>query len=261
MSPVLDAIPLWALPVLTTLVTLLVIEAGYRLGAWRRRQSDEEKEAPVGTAVAAALGLLAFLLAFTFGLAASRFEARRTVLIDEANAVGTAYLRAALLPEPHRTSVRRLLLEYVDVRLAAAEEGTVEPSASRSEELHNQLWSEVVAVAELDPRSVPTGLFIESINDLIDLHTVRLTAAVRSRIPGTIWAALFSVAAVTFWAMGYYSGLTRTRRSLSSLAVVLSFVITIWLIADLDRPQQGLIRVSQQAIIDLRNSMRPEGGI
>lgn len=256
----LDALPLWGLLLATTAAALLVIEGGYRLGRWRRERTDQEKEAPVGTAVAAALALLAFLIAFTFGMAASRFEARRSVLLDEVNAIGTAYLRAGLLPEPHRTSVRRLLREYVGIRLAAVEQGSIEAGARHSEEIHLRLWSEVVAVAEHDPRSIPIGLFIESINDLIDLHTLRLTAASRSRIPITIWTALFSVAAVTFAAMGYYGGLTRTRRSLASLAVVLPFAITIWLIADLDRPGGGLLRVSQQPMIDLRNSMTQDAG-
>jgi hypothetical protein len=96
----LDAFPLWGLFTVTIVVILLAIEGGYRLGRWRSHRTDQEKETPVGAAVAAGLGLLALLVAFTFGLAASRFEARREVLLDEVNAIGTAYLRAGLLPEP-----------------------------------------------------------------------------------------------------------------------------------------------------------------
>jgi len=253
----LDTVPLWGLVTVTIVVTLLAIEVGYWFGLRRSQGTDQEKETAVGTAVAAALGLLAFLVAFTFGLAASRFETRRAVLLEEVNAIGTAYLRAGLLPEPHRTSVRRLLQEYVDIRLTAVKKGSIEVGRQRSEELHGRLWSEVVAVAERDPRSIPIGLFIQSVNELIDLHTKRLNAAGRSRIPTPIWIALFSVLVVTLGAMGYHSGLTKTRRSLASLAVVLSFAITIWVIADLDRPQQGLIQVSQQPMIDLRRSITP----
>jgi hypothetical protein len=255
----LDAVPLWGLLFLTIALSLLAIEGGYRFGGWRSRHADPEREAPVATAVAATLGLLAFLLAFTFGLAATRFEARRTVLLDEVNAIGTANLRAGLLPNPHRTTAQRVLREYVDARLAAVDVDHFDEQVERSETLHGQLWAEVAAVAEADPRSIPIGLFIQAVNELIDLHTLRVTAAVRSRIPVTIWICLYAVAAVTLGAMGYHSGLTKARRSLASLAFMSSFAITMWLIADLDRPQQGLLNLSQQPMIDLRDSMAEPG--
>ena len=96
---ILDALPLFGLFIFILLVVLLSVECGYRLGKYRRSRSEQEKEAPVGTMVGATLGLLAFILAFTFGLAAARFDARRQVLLDEANAIGTTYLRAGILPE------------------------------------------------------------------------------------------------------------------------------------------------------------------
>jgi hypothetical protein len=180
-------------------------------------------------------------------------------LLDEANAIGTTYLRAGLLREPHRTAVRQLLREYVNVRLAAVEQGRIEAGAQRSEELHGQLWSEAAAVGEADAHSIPIGLFIQSLNEMIDLHSKRLNAARRSRIPPTIWVALFAMAVISLSAMGYHSGLTKTRRSPVLVAVALMFAITIWLIADLDHPQQGLIRVSQQPMIDLTNTMAAPG--
>jgi len=251
----LDVLPLWALLVATLVGILLAVEGGYRLGRSRGGRSEHEKEAPVGGMVAAELGLLAFLLAFTFGMAASRFEARRHVLLDETNAIGTAYLRAGLLPESHRVEVRRLLREYVDIRLAAVQEGSFEAGMRRSNELHARLWSEAVAVAEKDPRSVPTGLFLQAINEVIDLHAKRLMLALRNRIPPTVWTVLLAVAVLSFGVMGYHEGLTETSRSPAVLAIVLTFAAVIWLIADLDRPQQGLLRVSQQPMIELRNSM------
>src|SRR5262245_43324784 len=109
--------PIWGVFLATVAVALLSIEGGFRLGQYRRRRSVQEDRPPVGEMVAATLALLAFLLAFTFGLAASRFDVRRGLVVDEANAIGTTYLRAALLPEPHRTAVRKLLRNYADVRL------------------------------------------------------------------------------------------------------------------------------------------------
>jgi len=104
------------------------------------------------------------------------------------------------------------------------------------------------------------GLFVQSLNDVIDLHAKRLQASLRSRLPVTIWAALFAVAMLSFTAMGYHEGLSSgTRRSPAVLAVTLGFAIVIWLVADLERPHQGVLRVSQQPLVDLQNSMAADG--
>jgi hypothetical protein len=113
----LDIIPLWGFLLAACALGWLALEGGYRIGKWRHAHASEEKDAPVGAMVGAILGLLAFMLAFTFSLAASRFEARRQVILEEANAIGTTYLRARLLPEPQRSEVAKLLREYTDVGL------------------------------------------------------------------------------------------------------------------------------------------------
>jgi hypothetical protein len=161
-------------------VVLLSIEGGHRLGTYRRRRSEQEDRPPVGEMVAATLALLAFLLAFTFGLAASRFDVRRGLVVEEANAIGTTYLRAALLPEPHRAEVRTLLRDYVDVRLEAVEPGKLDRSIARSKELHARLWDHATAAGRENPASIVVGLFIGSLNEVIDLHTKRLTRSAPS---------------------------------------------------------------------------------
>jgi len=250
----LDLLPTWGVLLATVAVVLLAIEGGFRLGQYRRRRSELEDRPPVGEMVAATLALLAFMLAFTFGLAASRFDVRRGLVIDEANAIGTTYLRAGLLPEPHRQEVRTLLREYVDVRLEAVQPGKLSQSIRRSEELHARLWAHAVAVGENNPGSIVVGLFIGSLNEVIDLHTKRLTLGARNRIPGTIWATLYFVAIIGTSVMGYHAGLAGSGRSLAIFPLVLAFSAVTTLIADLDRPQEGLLRVSQQAMTDLRNS-------
>jgi hypothetical protein len=252
----LDALPLWVLFIATIVAIVLGDECGYRLGRARGRRADNESDSLVGGMVAAELGLLAFLLAFTFGIAASRFDTRRQVLLDEANAIGTAYLRAAMLPEPQRAEVRHLLRDYVDVRIAAAQGESIEQAVRRLEDLHGRLWAAAVAVAEKDPRSVPVGLFVQALNEVIDLHAKRVTAGLRSRIPTPVWVVLFAVAILSCVAMGYHGGLTRTSRSPAILVIALTFAAVIWLVADLDRPSQGLLRVSQQPMIELRNTMQ-----
>jgi hypothetical protein len=205
--------------------------------------------------VGASLGLLALLLAFTFGLAASRFETRRQVFLDEVNAIGTAYLRAALLPETDRLDARKLLREYVDVRSEGVRSGKVKEAIRRSEALQASLWAKAVALGQENPTSIVIGLFIQSINELIDLHTKRVATGLRSRIPNVIWLVLFAITVLAMAEMSYHSGLAGKSRPLAIPAVALAFAAVMLLIADLDRPGEGLIRVNQQAMGELREMM------
>jgi uncharacterized protein (TIGR02246 family) len=254
-SGLLDALPLGGLFLAILALVLFSVEGGYRLGRFRRDRTEDEKEAPVGAMVGATLGLLAFMLAFTFGMAAERFEKRRQVLLDEANALGTTWLRAGMLPE-RREAIRALLREYVDTRLSAMASGRVTEGIRRSEQIQDQLWAQAVPLAEKYPGSIVVGLFIQSLNEVIDLHAIRVTAGIRNRIPGPIWLSLFAVAALSFAGMGYHAGLSRTSRSMAEIAVALTFTLVIGLIADLDRPSEGILRVSQQALIDVQKTMQ-----
>jgi hypothetical protein len=257
-TTVLDALPLWGLFFVIVLLVLTAIEGGYRLGTYRLRRADREKDAPVGAMVGATLGLLAFMLAFTFGMAASRFDTRKQLVLDEANAIGTTYLRAAMLPE-QRDEIRALLRSYVDARLEAVQSGRAVEQILQSENIQNQLWSAATAAGLQHPDSIVVGLFVQSLNEVIDLHAKRVTAGLRNRIPGAIWLALLTIAVLSMAAMGYHAGLVGTTRSLAIIVVAVAFSAVIALIADLDRPQEGALTVSQQALIDVRQSMNPPG--
>lgn len=251
----LDGIPLWLLLGVTIVVFLLAVEGGYRLGGYRGRRSEQEHGAHVLALVTATMGLLALVLAFTFGLATSRFEARKQIVVEEANAVQTTYLRAGLLPGDRGAKVRELLREYVELRLEAVRLGNVEQALWRSEELHRELWKEAEAAGRNQPDSVVVPLFIESVNRAIELHAMRVKVAVRSGIPGILWGALFVVAVLNLTAVGYHAGLVRTRRSPAVATLLMSLSIVLMLVADLDRPQEGTLKVSQQAMLDLRRTM------
>jgi hypothetical protein len=253
MSGLFDALSPWSLFVATVLLVLVAVEVGYRLGSFRRGAAEHEKEAPVGAMVGATLGLLAFLLAFTFGFAANLYQSKREVLLEEANAVGTAYLRAGFLAEAE--TARRLFREYVDVRLAAAQTGQVDTAIDRSEQIQTELWALASEDARENPSALPVALFVEALNSVIDVHAKRVMIALRTRIPPAIWAALYTIAFFAFGTLGYHSGLSAANRSFAVLAVALIFSSVIWLIKDLDTSQQGALRVSQQAMVDLRNSM------
>jgi hypothetical protein len=254
-SAFLDAFPIWAIFPITLGIGLLAVEAGRQIARLWRRYAKDKTEAPAPPIVAATLGLLAFLLAFTFGMAASRFEERKQAVLAEANAIQTSYLRAATLPEPMATDSRKLLRDYLDVRLSALRPGEFQQAIAKSEELHKQLWSQAVATAQKE-RSQMTSLFMQSLNDVISLHEKRVIAAVHNRVPGAIWIGLYLLLVIAMAVMGYYEGTSGMIRSLAVFGMVVAFSSVFALIADLDRPGQGLLEVSQQAMLDVQRSMR-----
>jgi hypothetical protein len=160
----------------------------------------------------ASWGLLAFTLAFTFALGASHLDARQQFVVDEANAIRTTYLRSAFLPEPQRSAIRDILRGYIEARLEAAQAGKVELAASQ-QRWHARLWTEAVAAVQNEPGSALVGLFIESLNEVIDLNAKRIQATLRSRISGVIWVTLYFVASLAMAGTGYHEGLTSLRRS------------------------------------------------
>jgi hypothetical protein len=253
-SAPLDVLPLWALFLVLVIASLVLDDWGFRLGRLRAKRTHEA-EPIVGAIVAAELGLLAFLLAFSFQVVSTRFDFRRQVLLDEANAIGTTFLRAAMLPEAQRAPTRRLLRDYADIRLAATRGAPVDEVLRRSDEIHQQLWTQAVAAAEGDPRSVPIGLFVQSLNNLIDLHATRVMAVLRNRMPLPVWIMLFAVGLLAFLTMGYQAGMSAGTRSPAGIVLALSFGAVIWLVANLDRPAEGFLRVSQGPMIEVRRMM------
>ncbi len=257
----LDQIPLWGVFLLTVVLVLLSIGVGTFMGSRRRRQPDHEAEAPLGTIIGATLGLLAFLLAFTFGISAELFQTRRQLLLNEVNAIGTTYLRAGLLLEPHRSQTRKLLREYVDIRANVAKVGLSQPVEklreilSRSEALQDQMWSHAVAVTETSHSPVIDALFISSLNEMIDLHTSRVTVF-RYRIPPTIWNALYFITILSMATVGYHAGLSGKSSLKMGIVLALIFATIILLVANLDRVTEGRLRVSQQPMLELQKKMQ-----
>jgi hypothetical protein len=249
----LDRFPLWALFLITVLVIFFSIEIGFRSAHALGRRSESEQNWPLDEIESATLSLLAFMLAFTFGLAASRFDTRRSLVMDEANALGTTYLRAGIFPEPDRTEIRTLLRQYLDLRVQAARSAKVDEGLAKAGLLQDRLWSEAVVIGEKSPGSVVVGLFITALNEVIDLHTKRLTQD-RNRIPGSIWAALYVISILGMAEVGYHAGLNTTRRALSIIPLAITVSAVMLLIADLDRSHEGFLDVSPQPLIDLQNS-------
>jgi hypothetical protein len=251
---------LWLVFAITTALLVVSTEVGFRLG--NKKKGEDSDQSQINTLESAVLGLLALLLAFTFSMALSRFDARKQLVLAEANAIGTAFLRAQLLPPPDDKEIANLLRQYVDVRLefygADLDEFGVREESEKTERLHQQIWSHAIDLSAQDERAGAVRLFIESMNEVIDLHEKRLTA-MRDHVPQTVFLTLYMVAVVGLGFVGYARGFSGRRHFFVAfiLAILISAVIT--LITDLDRPRRGLIKVSQQSMIDLKQSLEKTG--
>lgn len=253
----IDTPSLWILFAILFMLVLGSIYLGIVVGIRRRKAADGEPEAPRGTVVGATLGLLGFLLAFTFAQGTSRFEARRHLLVEEVNAIGTAYLRADLLQEPQRSELRKLLREYVDVRATPPHDvKTVMWIKTESERLHGLMWEQIKALQQPDRAWQLGGLIMQAMNDVIDLHTVRATTVLIQRIPGAVWLALFAVMVVAMFQVGYHFGLGGKHNPLLLIGLALSFSITLWMVIGLDRSSHPSLTVNQQPMIDLQQSLQ-----
>lgn len=248
--------PIWIIPVVMLVVMALAWELGSRLRqrATARRKETEADDGP-GQVLTGVLGLLALLVAFTFGLALNRYEARRDLVVQEANALGTAYLRASLLdqPAPLRTLLRRYARERLTYGLL---EGPPKAAAAaRADQLQAQVWAE--ANLQLRPvrTTVISNLVLTPLNEAFDLAAAR-KAVLAARIPLTVLVVLWLYAAVAAAFMGYViGGRPRSNRG-AALVMYVLLSLALGLIMDLDRPRGGSIRVSQKPMSDVVAAMR-----
>ena len=247
----IDALPLWAVYGLTIGLGMLAVELGFQLGKYWKKRNPDEVETHIGTMIASTLALWAFLLAFLVGIATNRFDARRALVVDEANSIGTTYLRAGYLPEPYGSRSRELLREYAGERLKLIELNTFGAARQRSEEIQPRLWAIAQELAQTQPANPVLALYIDSLNQTIDLHTSRVTALTTARVPFPIYASMYLVAILGLFMLGFQSGINGKRDLIVTLVLVLIFSGIMLLIIDMDRPWGGALRVSQQPMIDL----------
>lgn len=250
-----DGVPILLVFVATTGLVLVALEMGVRLGRRRARRSDAKSEVS-GAMVGASMGLLAFMLAFTFNAAAARHDVRKNLVVEEANAIDKTWRRAGFLPEPSRADIRGILRDYVDLRLNAAN-GSVDVTQAiqQSNAMQDRIWALAEEAGRKEPGSITVGLFVQALNDVIEAQVKRVTVGVRNRVPPTIWGTLYLLMVIVMVMMGIQVAQGATRHWGIELALSLTFSTALFLIVDLDRPQEGLINVSQQAMVDLQTRL------
>ena len=253
----LEAMPMPGVYACIVLMILAACEAGILIGRHHlRTRQDEGAQASIGPIVGGLLGMLAFLLAFTFSTASTHHGARKQNVLTEAIHIDTAYRRADLLGEVRGPQVKRLLAEYVDVRLRAARPGgDLKAGVARSLEIHDLVWAQVVSAAREDSNRY-ASVVVTSVNEMIAMHERRVADGVRARVPGRIWVGLLAITVLTMGTLGLQIGLSGKRRLVGIVPIALTFAVLVTLIVDLNRPQGGFITVSQQPLVDLQDRLR-----
>jgi len=254
----LDAVPVVALFVATILIVMLPIEGGYRLGRMAHRRSKQEKESSVSTSAGAVLALLAFMLAFTFGIASNRFDARKELVREDANKIRTAWLQSDILPEPDRAEANGLFRDYLKARIELVQSPDAErvkSVLSQAEQIQGRLWAMAVTNARKDMNSDVAALYIKSLTDVFAIHASRVAVGIQARIPEGIWLTLMAITILGMIGVGYQAGIAGSKRTLTMPLLAIAFASVIATIAALDRPIGGFT-VSQQPLIDLLSSMQ-----
>jgi hypothetical protein len=259
LSDFLDSLSVLGMFLATAAVSILSLMIGVRLGRTVERPTRGQ-EAQVRTMTGAAVGLLTFMLVFTFWIASSHFNQAREAVLDEAGVIGTAYMRADLLPEPYRLEIRNLLREYVDVRLVGIRSGNIEQASSREEEVRRRIWSRTMAAREETGNPIFDEFLRRSLSKFIALHTRWVGVQKEFNISVVVWAALYVIIALTMISVGFHAGVTNMTRVPVILVFVLLLSVLMFLIADLDTPQIGALRVNHWSMIELRNAMGVQNG-
>lgn len=247
----LSSTPLVAIGGLLLLVFGSALLAGWLVGRKLPRAKDENE--PLLTS--AVLGLLALLLSFTYALAVDRFEARRLLVQEEANAISTMYLRAQLLEEPYRSRLSRILIDYADNRIALgqAQRGATDALLAKNDRLLRDIWSASAAAFSSIKGLDFSSTFYDSVNRLIDLDATRKSARM-ARVPPVIFVMLFFYITVVSALLGLFA----TKRGLAESCVFLTLLVSFLLvIIDIDQPAQGGIRESQAPMERMRADLPP----
>ena len=228
------------------------LELGFRQGR-RIHRLDRASDGPqVGAIQGGVRGLLGLLLAFSFAGAGSRFQDRQDLITQEANAIGTAYLRADLLADPHRAELHAALKEYTQHRLAAADRLVEDQEVSlrgEVEALQGRIWR--AARDGVGARPELAMLILPPVNDVIDLHSTRLGAA-HKHIPAVVLGLLIVCSLLCVALIGYGGGLDEHRRLPLSLSLTLLIVASLWLTYDLDHPRKGLMQLNDAPLQELK---------
>jgi hypothetical protein len=235
----------------------LAFSIGRSLGTREARREDREHEAPVGSVVAATLGLLAFTLAMAFNMAHTKHSSRKALVREDVKAIQMAYDRAMLLPLEATQSAHARLAEYAGIRAFdtfSQADVPLDQIVRRSAEIQHELW--IQAVAHRDHPNV--RFYMDALSNLKNVHAERVTMGVHDHVPLFVWLSLAFVIALGMITMGYQASLAGSQRTRAMIPLIVAFGVVFCLALDLDRPQQGILRVDQGPMMRLADALQSE---
>ncbi|MDI1321609.1 MAG: hypothetical protein PSV36_02605 [Algoriphagus sp.] len=252
----IDTLPAYVIAIVLFILVLASFFAGVRIRRNTLRKNPELSKDDFGSISSSLLGLLALLLAFTFGMANSRFDDRRNLAIQEANAIGTAVLRADVFPDSMKNILKKQFEEYLEARIAFNQSGMdVDKMVEyyyKADGISAKIWMSVSDYAKKNPESTRTSEIIPAINEMIDITTSR-RAAGEANIPSSIQLLLITLCVCSTFLMGY------ERKNKFDVLVIIGFSLmlafTVFTIIDMDRPRSGLVTMDEanSKIVDLRS--------
>jgi len=244
------------MPLVVFVISLIVLWLSVQFGAFlarRMRALTEEERQDMDLVISSSLTMLALIIGFSFSMAVNRYDQRKNYEEEEANAIGTEYVRADLLPAAEAAKVKQLLVQYLDQRLLfyttrdASRDSAITSETTR---LQNEMWSAVQGAAKAQPTPV-SALAVAGMNDVLNRQGYT-QAAYWNRIPTGAWTLMFALAICCSMLIGYGS-----HKRDAKLYVIMPFLVSIafFLIADIDSPRRGVIRVAPQNLISLSQSL------
>ncbi|MDQ0142005.1 bestrophin-like domain [Cupriavidus necator] len=240
---------------------LIALELGRLVWQWQVASGREPETTGVSAVASALFALLGLLIAFTFSGAASRFDMRRTLIVQEANDIGTAYLRLDLLPQPARAELQKIFRQYLDARLdayrAVPDRERVDAALARSDALREHLWTSAITESQRTTSTAATMLLLPALNAAFDTAATRL-AATKEHPPSVIFGMLLALCWIGALFAGYGMASRGPRNWLHTLFFVASLAVTLYVIVDLEFPRLGLIRVDafDEVLQSVRKEMR-----
>jgi len=239
---------------------IVCLDIGYRIGRRGLAKNHVSAHEGIGVIEAAVFALLGLLLAFSFAGGTSRLDTKRQLIVQEANAIGTAYLRLDELPADEQPPIRRLFRDYLDARLRVYEKlpnlEAAEEELTRVAELQHDIWLRAVAACRNDPTQNAARLLLPAINEMIDVTTAR-KIAMYTQLPRLIFILLTVVALISGLLAGYAMAKRMSRSWLHMVLYAAVIAVTVYAVLDLEYPRFGLIRIDEadRALIQLRDSI------
>jgi hypothetical protein len=235
------------------------MEIGRRLATWRTGKAPAGMAAGAGAGTAI-FGLMGLLIAFTFSAADSRFDQRRQLIVQEVNAIGTAYLRLEILPARSQPHLRKLFREYVDARIDSYRQvpdiDLENTRSARVASLQREIWAEAVAASGEASSPAVMTLILQSLNEMVDITTTR-SAATRMHAPSIILVMLGLLVLTCAMLAGHDMAASPKRSWSHIFGFAILMTLAVYVILDLEYPRVGLIRVDplDRMLVDLRRSM------